>query len=344
MASSLVKFEATAAYSLSVAKEYINGLMPILEKETEVKEDQSLITKAPPATSVSAMKSETSSLANFEATTATQLFTCAQRQAGTTKDENKNDSKVHPPTTPLSSTSTSSNVSSDKSTVIDDFSTPTPTASTPLHSSEHKQRLQSTRGLNVSGDIASHKHKHRSSVDKDLQTTGSNYTSNKNSKVSKPHGPLFFKESWTELFHDPAYLRYTRPTPEFLNESANEGPFSTGYDSECIYYPNCTNRNCKFIHPGPDNNPHVKRFHSSSKKQWSIADRIDRQAQSHPPVWKSRCTHWPFCTNNNCKYAHPIKECRMGEECTFKERCMFLHPSDYMEPPRKYGNKRHTLQ
>ncbi|KAL9538516.1 hypothetical protein MBANPS3_010874 [Mucor bainieri] len=113
---------------------------------------------------------------------------------------------------------------------------------------------------------------------------------------------------------------------------------------ECTYYPNCTNKKCKFVHPGKENNPKLKRAATMDavyKKPWTKAERIERQSQTHFPTWKSRCVHWPYCTNNHCKYSHPIKECRMGEQCTFMDRCMFLHPSDFLEPVKKrYTPKR----
>lgn len=34
--------------------------------------------------------------------------------------------------------------------------------------------------------------------------------------------------------------------------------------------------------------------------------------------------------------------CRMGEFCTFKNRCMFLHPSDYIEPLKKQPKQQQT--
>lgn len=46
------------------------------------------------------------------------------------------------------------------------------------------------------------------------------------------------------------------------------------------------------------------------KKPLTKAELIEKQSQSHFPTWKSRCVHWPYCTNNHCKYSHPIKECR----------------------------------
>ncbi|KAI9481196.1 MAG: hypothetical protein EXX96DRAFT_565765 [Benjaminiella poitrasii] len=109
--------------------------------------------------------------------------------------------------------------------------------------------------------------------------------------------------------------------------------------ANCIYYPNCTNKKCKYMHSGDENVAVPKKTATSAsvgqkngKRVMTWTERIERQARSHPPVWKSRCVHWPKCTNNNCKYSHPVKECRMGENCNYKSRCMFLHPSDLVEP------------
>ncbi|KAG1516856.1 hypothetical protein G6F46_008796 [Rhizopus delemar] len=71
------------------------------------------------------------------------------------------------------------------------------------------------------------------------------------------------------------------------------------------------------------------------EKAWARAEKIQKQSQNHFPKMKSRCNYWPNCTNKHCKYWHPVKDCRMGDECTFAERCMFLHPSDYGLSHRK---------
>ncbi|KAI8886522.1 hypothetical protein K501DRAFT_331161 [Backusella circina FSU 941] len=79
----------------------------------------------------------------------------------------------------------------------------------------------------------------------------------------------------------------------------------------------------------PSSQPREKRYLTRLEK-------IDRQVQSYSPRMKARCTFWPNCTNKNCKYWHPVKECRMGMDCTFKNKCMFLHPDDMMEEqPRR---------
>ncbi|CEP08841.1 hypothetical protein [Parasitella parasitica] len=139
-----------------------------------------------------------------------------------------------------------------------------------------------------------------------------------------------------EVSWDQMYASNNSKKPNVADASKADEPFMSTV--ACIYYPNCTNKKCKFVHPGNANNPKPKRAattNSAPKKPWTKAERIERQSQTHFPTWKSRCVHWPYCTNNHCKYSHPIKECRMGEQCTFMERCMFLHPSDFMEPVKK---------
>ncbi|KAF7727219.1 hypothetical protein EC973_007917 [Apophysomyces ossiformis] len=67
----------------------------------------------------------------------------------------------------------------------------------------------------------------------------------------------------------------------------------------------------------------------------SRAEKIDQQRQSYLPPMKSRCEYWPHCTNKHCKFWHPFKECRAGDDCTFGKRCMFLHAKDLEEPRKK---------
>ncbi|OBZ88677.1 hypothetical protein A0J61_03281 [Choanephora cucurbitarum] len=163
-----------------------------------------------------------------------------------------------------------------------------------------------------------------------------------NSKiVDQANSSHRFNLSWDEIYSGDNNKRSIKTvmSPSTVEESPKPWVSTT----LCIYYPNCTNKNCKFIHPGSDNNPRPKPKRSATiatepKRIWTRHERIERQSQTHFPIWKSRCVHWPFCTNNHCKYSHPIKECRMGDQCTFMERCMFLHPSDLLEPVKKNRN------
>ncbi|KAF9428414.1 hypothetical protein BGZ94_002473 [Podila epigama] len=47
-----------------------------------------------------------------------------------------------------------------------------------------------------------------------------------------------------------------------------------------------------------------------------------------PAKLKSRCRFWPKCTNKSCKFVHPTITCRDPANCSFGERCIFIHPSD----------------
>ncbi|KAG0368665.1 hypothetical protein BGZ54_001476, partial [Gamsiella multidivaricata] len=53
-----------------------------------------------------------------------------------------------------------------------------------------------------------------------------------------------------------------------------------------------------------------------------------------PAKMKSRCRFWPGCTNKSCKFTHPSLPCRDPENCTFGDRCIFIHPSDPLPRPR----------
>ncbi|GAN10871.1 hypothetical protein MAM1_0419d10421 [Mucor ambiguus] len=160
----------------------------------------------------------------------------------------------------------------------------------------------------------------------------------KPSEISTEDAKAQFDVSWDQMYAN----SNNNKKPAVADSPKSTAPFMSTI--ECTYYPNCTNKNCKFVHPGKENNPKPKRAATMDavyKKPWTKAERIERQSQTHFPTWKSRCVHWPYCTNNHCKYSHPIKECRMGEQCTFMDRCMFLHPSDFLEPVKKrYTPKR----
>ncbi|KAI7904781.1 uncharacterized protein BX663DRAFT_328036 [Cokeromyces recurvatus] len=73
----------------------------------------------------------------------------------------------------------------------------------------------------------------------------------------------------------------------------------------------------------------------SHKKLLTREQLIEHQKQSYIPQSKSRCTHWPHCTNNNCKFFHPYKECRAGNDCVFGKKCMFVHPNDCIVTSRQ---------
>ncbi|KAI9311894.1 hypothetical protein BX666DRAFT_904513 [Dichotomocladium elegans] len=75
-------------------------------------------------------------------------------------------------------------------------------------------------------------------------------------------------------------------------------------------------------------NPTRKQTKRVVRKQMTREELIQDQWQSHNASFKARCKFWPNCSNRNCKYKHPVKECRWGENCQFGDRCMFLHPRD----------------
>lgn len=72
----------------------------------------------------------------------------------------------------------------------------------------------------------------------------------------------------------------------------------------------------------------------SIRRRLTRLELIQQQRQNYTPQAKARCSHWPCCTNKNCKFWHPCKDCREGENCPFGSKCMFIHPSDYLEPVR----------
>ncbi|CAO3563414.1 unnamed protein product [Mortierella alpina] len=64
---------------------------------------------------------------------------------------------------------------------------------------------------------------------------------------------------------------------------------------------------------------------NSATKQGSPAASHDSaNGKSKPP----RCRFWPKCTNKSCKFTHPTLPCRDPDNCTFGDRCLFVHPKD----------------
>ncbi|KAI8334661.1 hypothetical protein BC941DRAFT_431817 [Chlamydoabsidia padenii] len=76
------------------------------------------------------------------------------------------------------------------------------------------------------------------------------------------------------------------------------------------------------------------------KREMSRVERIEQQRQSYIPLYKSRCTYWPGCSNHHCKYWHPFIECRNGETCQFGKKCVFLHPRDYQTQQKGTSKKK----
>ncbi|KAK4512190.1 uncharacterized protein ATC70_013433 [Mucor velutinosus] len=75
-----------------------------------------------------------------------------------------------------------------------------------------------------------------------------------------------------------------------------------------------------------------------TKKFLTREQLIEQQRQHHMPRSKARCSHWPHCTNNNCKFFHPYRACRAGDDCLFGDRCMFVHPNDCIVNIRENKN------
>jgi hypothetical protein len=59
----------------------------------------------------------------------------------------------------------------------------------------------------------------------------------------------------------------------------------------------------KSLQPQPQQKRPTKKFLTREQL-------IEQQRQHHMPRSKARCSHWPHCTNNNCKFFHPYRTCR----------------------------------
>ncbi|XP_057304679.1 trichohyalin-like [Hydractinia symbiolongicarpus] len=58
-----------------------------------------------------------------------------------------------------------------------------------------------------------------------------------------------------------------------------------------------------------------------------------RSKQPAPAVMSSertktqeRCLYWPECTNSKCQFVHPNVNCKTFPNCSFGERCLYIHP------------------
>lgn len=94
----------------------------------------------------------------------------------------------------------------------------------------------------------------------------------------------------------------------------------------------------------PEFIPQQKPRKRSSKKSLTRIQLIEQQRQNHTPTVNARCNHWPRCTNKHCKYWHPFKMCRAGDACYYGKKCMFVHPSDYLEQPEKKDSSENVQQ
>ncbi|KAG0338495.1 hypothetical protein BG004_007201 [Podila humilis] len=63
-----------------------------------------------------------------------------------------------------------------------------------------------------------------------------------------------------------------------------------------------------------------------------------------PVKLKSRCRFWPKCTNKSCKFVHPTIYCRDPSNCTFGDRCVFIHPSDVTRMQQSQEAAKKNLQ
>lgn len=56
--------------------------------------------------------------------------------------------------------------------------------------------------------------------------------------------------------------------------------------------------------------PRQQAIKKNPKKRLTRSELIEQQRQNHTPHAKARCSHWPRCTNKNCKFWHPFRDCR----------------------------------
>ena len=59
--------------------------------------------------------------------------------------------------------------------------------------------------------------------------------------------------------------------------------------------------------------------------------RMPAPAAGGPPTVdkkKIKCVHWPNCrvTDDVCAYFHPKEECNKFPNCSFGDKCLYIHP------------------
>ncbi|KAI7885287.1 hypothetical protein K492DRAFT_204147 [Lichtheimia hyalospora FSU 10163] len=143
------------------------------------------------------------------------------------------------------------------------------------------------------------------------------------STLTTPSASKSSSTYWQQQNNDPmTQYGFTWPTlipvPEFRPQQQQ---------NQQIFFPNEAGNPI----PGQDENRPRGKKGRRVKKRLSRVERIEEQRQTHKPTMKSRCDYWPYCSNRNCKFIHPVKPCRVGDGCGFGNRCMFLHPSDYID-------------
>ncbi|KAF9989054.1 hypothetical protein BGZ75_007736 [Mortierella antarctica] len=69
---------------------------------------------------------------------------------------------------------------------------------------------------------------------------------------------------------------------------------------------------------------HTSGTSPAPKQGPTVAPHDSANGKSKPP----RCRFWPKCTNKSCKFTHPTLPCRDPDNCTFGDRCLFVHPKD----------------
>ncbi|KAK9460073.1 uncharacterized protein V1516DRAFT_678845 [Lipomyces oligophaga] len=120
----------------------------------------------------------------------------------------------------------------------------------------------------------------------------------------------------------------------------------------CKFGLKCANKDCAYAHPTPANGSAlvlntevclaglgcsdencVKSHPSPASGDATMADGISDDA--FDKRFLETCRYHPYCTNNNCKYRHPLSSilCRNGADCT-RQDCMYTHP---LSTPCRFG-------
>jgi hypothetical protein len=105
-------------------------------------------------------------------------------------------------------------------------------------------------------------------------------------------------------------------------ERKPKGPHADKVKVRCSYFPNCTNEQCKFIHPTED------------CKHYPNCKLGNKCTYLHPAKPAIACFYGSSCTNARCTFDHTnapkqiskaVVECRYGAACTYAQ-CHFAHP------------------
>ncbi|KAK9479283.1 hypothetical protein V1514DRAFT_328946, partial [Lipomyces japonicus] len=178
------------------------------------------------------------------------------------------------------------------------------------------------------------------------QGNQSNQNNQNNQSNQSNHGNHGNYGNYQRQSYGAYYLRPNYDTNRSTTETDHLSEVSTSdqINQLCKYGIKCSNPSCAFAHPTPANgnalilrkenceegngchDPNCDKTHPSPA---SLLSEERQQENKEAFLLRSleACKFHPYCTNNNCKFRHPLSAvlCRNGAQCT-RYDCLFTHP------------------